>query len=121
MLNRKEKSSMYPNLADDKPIDFNQLKEFPKLSPQAFQHPWDIQAIEAMAKIPMFPNIIQKISSIFSEKLVRLAFTADYVRLGPDQGRSLYKKFEKAAAILDIQKMPEIYLSSDLAFNAFGM
>jgi Zn-dependent protease with chaperone function len=111
---------MYPNLADDKPIDFNQLKEFPKLSPQAFQHPWDIQAIEAMAKIPMFPNIIQKISSIFSEKLIRLSFTADYVRLGPNQGRSLYKKFEKAAAILDIQKMPEIYLSSDLAFNAFG-
>ncbi|MGH9854463.1 MAG: M48 family metallopeptidase [Blastocatellia bacterium] len=112
---------MYPGIAEDKPIDFNKLVELPKLNPQAFQHPWDMQAIEALAKIPMFPNIVQKISSIFSEKLVRLTFTANAVRLGPNQGRSLYKKFEKAAAILDIPKMPEIYLSSELAFNALGV
>lgn len=111
---------MYPGIAEDKPIDFNKLIEFPKLSPQSFQHQWDMQAIEAMAKIPLFPNIVQKISSIFSEKLFRLTFTANAVRLGPNQGRSLYKKFEKAAAVLDIPKMPEIYLSSELAFNAIG-
>ena len=99
------------------------LREFPYLSPAAFQHPLDVQAIANLRKVPLLAPVIKTISSSVFEKQMRLMSISSSIRLGPNQGRSVYQKFEKAAAILDLPELPELYVSSQYVINAvaFGV
>lgn len=100
-----------------------ELREFPHLSPAAFQHPLDVQAIANLQKVPLLAPLIRIISSSVFEKQMRLMSISSSVRLGPNQARSVYQKFEQAAAILDLPKLPELYVSSQYVINAvaFGV
>lgn len=98
-------------------------RDFPGLSPAAFQHPLDIQATTNLQKIPLLPMLLKQLSSSVFEKQMRLMNIAHRVRLGPNQGRSVYDKFTKAARILDLPELPEVYVSSQYVVNAtaFGL
>lgn len=99
------------------------LHEFPGLSPAAFQHPFDVQATENLQKIPILPDLLKKLSSSVFEKQMYLWNVSSKVRLGPKQGRPVYDQFLKAAQILDIPALPEVYISSEYTINAlaFGL
>ncbi len=98
-------------------------RDFPGLSPAAFQHPWDIQATTNLQKIPLLPVLLKSLSSSVFERQMRLMNISSTVRLGPKQGRSVYDKFVKAAQILDLEELPEVYISSQYIINAmaFGL
>lgn len=97
-----------------------QLREFPHLSPAAFQHPADVQATANLQKVPLLAPLIKLVSSSVFEKQMRLMSISSTVRLGPNQARSIYQKFEKAAAILDLPELPELYVSSQYTINALA-
>lgn len=96
------------------------LQEFPGLSPAAFQHPHDVQATKNLQRVPLLSPLLKIVSSAVFEKQMRLANISGSVRLGPNQGKSLYQKFEKAAAILDLPKLPEIYVRNQYIVNAYA-
>jgi Zn-dependent protease with chaperone function len=100
-----------------------QLREFPHLSPTAFQHPADIQAVANLSSVPLLAPLIKLISSSIVEKQMRLMSISSAVRLGPNQAPSIYQKFEQAAAILDLPELPELYVNSQYIINAtaFGV
>jgi Zn-dependent protease with chaperone function/RNA polymerase subunit RPABC4/transcription elongation factor Spt4 len=107
-------------------MDAAKLHEFPDLSPMAFQHPLDVQAIENIRRVPLLATVIERLSASVFEKQMRLMSIANTVRLSPKQGRSIYEKFTKAAKILDLPDLPdlpEIYVSSQYVINAvaFGV
>jgi Zn-dependent protease with chaperone function len=97
-----------------------ELHEFPGLSPAAFQHPQDVQAVENLRKVPLLAPLLKMLSSSFLEKQMRVMSISNAIRLGPTQGQTVYKKFEKAAAILDLPALPEIYVSNRYVINAFA-
>jgi Zn-dependent protease with chaperone function/RNA polymerase subunit RPABC4/transcription elongation factor Spt4 len=97
-----------------------ELRQFPGLSPAAFQHPHDVQAVENLRKVPLLGPLIKVISSSIFEKQLRLMSISSAIRLGPDQGKTIYDKFKKAAAILDVPKLPEIYVSNQYIINAYA-
>jgi Zn-dependent protease with chaperone function len=101
-----------------KPIE--ELREFPALSPAAFQHPLDVQATKNLQQVPLLAPLLKIVSSTVFEKQMRLMSISGSVRLGPNQGRSIYEKFERAAEILDIPKLPEIYVSNEYIVNAYA-
>ncbi len=107
------------------PVDekVSHLREFPGLSPAAFQHPLDIQATTNLRKVPLLGTLLTAISSSVFEKQMRLMSISSMVRLGPNQGSSIYEKFTRAAAILDLPELPDIYVSSQYVINAtaFGI
>ncbi|MEM7347025.1 MAG: M48 family metallopeptidase [Chloroflexota bacterium] len=94
--------------------------EFPGLSPAAFQHPLDIQATKNLEAVPLLPTLLKAVSSAVFEKQMWMMHVSSTVRLGPNQGKDLYQKFEKAAEILDIKELPEIYVSNQYTINAFA-
>lgn len=96
------------------------LREFPDLSPAAFQHPLDVQAIANLRKVPLLAPLIKTISSSVFEKQMRLMSISSTVRLGPNQGRSIYEKFTKTAGILDLPELPDIYVSNQYLINAYA-
>jgi Zn-dependent protease with chaperone function len=97
-----------------------ELREFKDLSPVAFQHPLDIQATTNLKKVPLLTPLLKAVSGNIFEKQMRLMSIANSVRLGPNQGASVYQKFVKAAAILDIPELPEIYVSNRYVINAYA-
>jgi Zn-dependent protease with chaperone function/RNA polymerase subunit RPABC4/transcription elongation factor Spt4 len=101
-------------------MESDQLQEFPGLSPAAFQHPLDVQAIANLRKIPLLAMLIRQISSSFFEKYMRLMSISSEVRLGPNQGGSIYEKFIKAASILDLPELPDVYVSNRYIINAYA-
>jgi Zn-dependent protease with chaperone function/RNA polymerase subunit RPABC4/transcription elongation factor Spt4 len=96
------------------------LREFPDLNPAAFQHPFDVQATANLQKVPLLTPLLKIISGSVFEKQMHLMSIANTVRLGPNQGRSLYEKFTKAAKILDLPDLPEIYVSNQYIINAYA-
>ena len=97
-----------------------ELREFKDLSPIAFQHPLDIQATTNLKKVPLLTPLLKLISSNIFEKQMHLMSISNAVRLGPNQGASIYQKFTKAAEILDLPELPEIYVSNRYVINAYA-
>lgn len=83
---------------------------FPGLSSTAFEHPSDRAALEALRRTPGLDRVLRKLSDLGAERLVRLRFTADSIRVSPRQCRRLYNDLREACAILDVRE-PELYLS----------
>ncbi len=101
-------------------MESKKLHEFPGLSPAAFQHPLDVQAVANLQKVPLLPALLKTISSSIFEKQMWLMNVSSAVRLGPNQGRTVYEKFTKAASILDLADLPEIYVSNQYVINAYA-
>jgi len=97
-----------------------EVKEFPGLSAAAFQHPLDVQAVANLRKVPLLAPLLKLVSSSVFEKQMRLMSISNSVRLGPNQGRSIYQKFTRAAKILDLPELPEIYVSNRYIINAYA-
>ena len=102
------------------PLDKGSLREFPGISPAAFQHAGDLEAGQALSTVPLLPRLLKKMYRLTGERFLHLSMLANAIRLGPNQGRNIYEMMLKAARILDISELPELYLSSQLQFNAFA-
>ncbi len=96
------------------------LQEFPDISSIAFQHPLDIQATTNLQQVPLLAPLLKLVSSTVFERQMRLMSISNTVRLGPNQAGSVYEKFTKAATILDIPKLPELYVSNQYIVNAYA-
>lgn len=93
---------------------------FPGLSPIAFEHPWDRSALQALRRTPGLDQLFKKLASLGFERQVRLHFTADSLRLSPNQCPQVYALFREATAVLDMAE-PELYLWQNPLPNAFAI
>lgn len=61
------------------------MKEFPQLSHQAFQHPLDRQAIESLSKIPLLPQFTRFLSEKVAERFMRIKHVSLSIRVNARQ------------------------------------
>jgi Zn-dependent protease with chaperone function len=95
---------------------------FPGLSSAAFEHPADRAALEALRRTPGMDRLLKWMSEMGIERLLRILYTADSIRVSPRQCSRLYNDLREACAILDVPE-PELYLVQMPFPNAvtFGM
>ncbi len=91
----------------------------PGINPTAFEHPMDRTALEALRRTPGLDLVLKKLSSAYLERVVRLAFTADALRLSPQQCPRIYELLREACDVLDMPE-PDLYLLQDPFPNAFA-
>ena len=103
-----------------KSLDPAKLCTFPNISADAFQLPDDRKATFALQQLPVFPQILKALSGGLLERITRLDQISNSFRLGPNQGRSIYRLFVRAAEILSIEELPEIYVSDGRVINAYA-
>ena len=101
------------------PSTHNGRRRFPEMSALAYQHPSDLDAMEAIKKIPIAASLWRKISETWLERWHNVSTLGDNLRLGPRQCPRVYNLFVEAASILDMP-MPEIYLDTGHQVNAFA-
>jgi len=95
-----------------------QLRTFPGLGADEFQHPHDAAATEALRALPGLDTVVAKVLELGLERLYYLENIADNVRVTPRMLPRLHKYLGWACKILDVEE-PELYVTMDPTPNAF--
>jgi Zn-dependent protease with chaperone function len=103
---------------DSSKVPSRTRKRFPGISTRAWEHPADRSALVALRKLSGFDDILKKLGGFVSERAVRLMFLASAVRASERQFPQLHEMVRDAAYILDLEKVPALYVTQDPQPNA---
>ncbi|WP_328913520.1 MULTISPECIES: M48 family metallopeptidase [unclassified Streptomyces] len=93
-------------------------RSFPDISSRAYEHPADRSALVALRKLSGFDTVFKALSGLLPERSLRLLFLSDSVRVGDEQFAHLYAMLRDACSILDLEKVPDMYVTQDPKPNA---
>jgi Zn-dependent protease with chaperone function len=84
----------------------------------SWEHPADRATLNALRKIPGFDLALRKIFGMFGERAIRLAFKANAVRVSENQYAWIHQRTLRVCEVLDVEKIPEVYVSQTPVVNA---
>jgi Zn-dependent protease with chaperone function len=90
-----------------------QRVRFPGISPRAYEHPADKGAMATLRTVPGVADVLKALNSLFNERAERLMAVASHVRVGPSQYPVLDRLRTESAEILDLERVPNIYVARD--------
>lgn len=82
-----------------------------------YEHPLDRTALEALRKIPLFPQLLE-LSSVPQSSIARMELLGSNLRVNERQFPTLYKMLREACDILEVEE-PLLYVSSQPELNAY--
>ena len=89
-----------------------------QISPIAWEHPADRAALNALRKLPGFDLALRKVFGLFGERAIRLAFKANAVRVTEKQYPWVHERLVRVCQVLDLEELPEVYISQTPIVNA---
>ncbi|CAM5491051.1 M48 family metallopeptidase [Streptomyces canarius] len=95
-----------------------QRRRFPGISTRAYEHPADRSALVALRKLSGFDTVFKALSGLLPERSLRLLFLSDSVRVSERQFSHLHDMLLDACYILDLHKVPPMYVTQDPQPNA---
>jgi Zn-dependent protease with chaperone function len=93
----------------------------PDISSRAYEHPADRSALVALRKLTGFDAILRNIAGLFSDRSLRLLFLASSVRASEQQFPQLYQMLLDGAYVLDLPRVPELFITQDPMVNAMAL
>jgi Zn-dependent protease with chaperone function len=100
------------------PAEGHQLKD---ISPRAFQHPADRAATAALGSVPYLDTVVRKLIELGYERALRQSFLGSAVRLSEQQLPDVWREHAIAYATLDMEEVPDLYLSQFPTPNAMAI
>jgi Zn-dependent protease with chaperone function len=94
---------------------------FPGISSRAYEHPADRAALVTLRGVPGFDVLLKGMFGFFSERRLRMMYLASAVRVDERQFPAIYAIYQDAARVLDIAKLPELYINQDPRVNAWAL
>jgi Zn-dependent protease with chaperone function len=94
---------------------------FPGISSRAYEHPADRAALVTLRSVPGFDVLLKGMFGFFSERRLRMMYLASAVRVDERQFPAIYAIYQDAARILDITKVPELYINQEPRVNAWAL
>lgn len=88
------------------------------ISPKAYEHPADRAATAALKAIPYLDVVVRKLIELGYERALRQAYLGSSVRLGEEQLADVYMAHLRAYATLDLEPVPDLYLTQMPLANA---
>jgi Zn-dependent protease with chaperone function len=89
-----------------------------RISPKAYEHPADRAATAALKSIPYLETVLRKLIELGYERALRQAYLGSSVRLGEDQLPEVWGAHARAYATLDLEPVPDLYLTQFPIANA---
>ncbi|MEV0776871.1 M48 family metallopeptidase [Streptomyces sp. NPDC050433] len=99
-------------------VPSRQRKRFPGISSRAYEHPADRSALVALRKLSGFDTVFKAMSALLPERSLRLLFLSDSVRVSDVQFAHLHTMLLDACYILDLEKVPTMYVAQNPMPNA---
>jgi Zn-dependent protease with chaperone function len=97
------------------PVEGYRLKG---ISSKAYEHPADRAATAALRSIPYLNTVVRKLIELGYERALRQAYLGSSVRLGEDQLADVWGAHVRAYATLDLEPVPDLYLTQFPVANA---
>jgi Zn-dependent protease with chaperone function len=92
--------------------------KLPRISAKAYQHPADRAASAALKSIPYLEPVMRKLIELGYERALRQSYLGSSVRLGEDQLPEVWRTHSRAYATLDVEPVPDLYLTQFPIANA---
>lgn len=93
-------------------------RRFPGISSRAYEHPADRSALVALRKLTGFDTVFKALSGLLPERSLRLLYLSDSVRVSDRQFAHLHDMLRDACYILDLERVPAMYVTQDPKPNA---
>lgn len=93
-------------------------KTLTQIAPDAWEHPADRAALNALRLVPGFDEAVKKIFGFFGERGIALLFQANAVRCGPRQFPKLHGLLTEACVTMDWAEQPDLYVTQTPLVNA---
>ncbi|HXW45486.1 MAG TPA: M48 family metallopeptidase, partial [Streptosporangiaceae bacterium] len=93
----------------------------PGISSRAYEHPADRSALVALRKLTGFDTILKNLAGLFNDRALRLMFLASAVRCSTEQFPDLYQAMLDGCYILDLPRVPELYVTQTPLVNAMAL
>ncbi|MFD7918205.1 M48 family metallopeptidase [Streptomyces sp. NPDC059740] len=103
---------------DSERVPSRNRRRFPGISSRAYEHPTDRSALVALRKLTGFDTVFRTLSGLLPERSMRLMYLSDSVRVGERQFVHLHEMLLDACQILDLEKVPPMYVTQDPTPNA---
>ena len=88
------------------------------ISSRAWEHPADRGALTALRELRGFDDVIKSLSAVWAERAIRVEFLGSAIRVDHRQYQRIHRIFAEAAASLDVDDLPELYVRNDRSLNA---
>jgi Zn-dependent protease with chaperone function len=89
-----------------------------RISSKAYEHPADRAATAALKAVPHLDTVVRKIIEFGYERAIRRGVLGSAVRLGEEQLGHVWRAHARAYATLDLEPVPELYLTAFPIANA---
>lgn len=94
---------------------------FPQISPRAYEHPADRGALATARAVPGFPAVLKAIYGAIPERSERLLALATSIKVSENQYPELHRLRAECAAVLDLERVPDLFVARDPHPNSYAM
>ncbi len=92
--------------------------KYEEISASSFSHPADRAAAAAIKSVPMLDTVVKKLSEWTYERRLKQVLLGQAVRIDSAQLPEVFLLHKKSAEILDVEKMPTLYVTQFPVGNA---
>jgi Zn-dependent protease with chaperone function len=97
------------------------MASYPGISSEAFKHPLDRQAEQALRSVPGFNLVASKFVEFIYERPQLVYLMGNSIQAGPRQYASIYGMFRECVRDLDIYPEPTLFISQNPQVNAYAL
>ena len=83
-----------------------------------YEHPFDQKALEALRNTPGVDLVGKYITKHLVERMYTVQYTGSHLKVTPDNYPNIYEYLQYAAQVLDVKKVPELYIEWGYDINA---
>jgi Zn-dependent protease with chaperone function len=97
------------------------MPTYPGISSEAFKHPLDRQAEEALRSLPGFDLVAKSFIEYLYERPQQIYLLGNNIKVNPRQYSTLYGIFRECVRDLDIYPEPSLYVSQNPQVNSYAL
>jgi Zn-dependent protease with chaperone function len=97
------------------------MATYPGISSEAFRHPLDFQAEQALRSVPGFNLVASKFVEFIYERPQLVYLMGNSIQAGPRQYATIYGMFRECVRDLDIYPEPALFVSQNPQVNSYAM
>lgn len=97
------------------------MPAYPGITRDAFRHPLDKQAEEALRSVPGFDIVARKFVEFMYERPQYVYLMGNTIQVGPQQYSTLYHLFRECVQALDVHPEPTLFVAQNPAVNSYSL
>jgi Zn-dependent protease with chaperone function len=97
------------------------MPTYPGISSDAFRHPLDQQAEQALRSVPGFDLVARKFVEFLSERPQLVYLMGNSIQVGPRQYSTVYTLFRECIRDLDVHPEPALFVTQNPQVNSYAL